>query len=404
MIRWIDETLGTAPFEDPATEGYVKLDVRGLVDGPANTGDALRERIETGLALLREHGTLLVCCDLGISRSNTVAAAIVARRDGIPFGEALALVRSRVGEHRMDYGIVETVRATLEPEPLPPLDAGRVLVTGGSGFVGQWLQRVAGDGLDLVSTSSRDVDVQYSPFELDAVVRRLRPSAIVHLANPRVFHSHEVVGQSLAMLRNVADVCQHHGVFLVYPSSWNVFSGRKGEGDLLLDDDAEPLPYGNYPLAKALGEQMVHYLRRAGRLQAAVLRMTTLYGPGSDNPRFLYRWAERCRAGVALSTHVYTNGRPRLQLLHVSDAARALAVATQRRIDGTFNIGGAEPLTTVEMARVMAGIFGVEAPVEEVPLGTAVAKVVLDTTKARAVLGWEPATTLREGFADLVGV
>jgi len=70
MIRWIDNTLGTAAFEDAATAGHVKLDVRGLVDGPANKSGALQERIETGLAMLRESKQLVVCCDYGISQQH----------------------------------------------------------------------------------------------------------------------------------------------------------------------------------------------------------------------------------------------------------------------------------------------------------------------------------------------
>ena len=78
MIRWINNTLGTAAFEDPATAGHEVLDVRSLVDGPANGVEALRERIEAGLTMLQKSGRLIVCCDYGISRSNTIAAAILA--------------------------------------------------------------------------------------------------------------------------------------------------------------------------------------------------------------------------------------------------------------------------------------------------------------------------------------
>lgn len=401
MIRWIDNTLGTAAFEDPATAGYAKLDVRGLVDGPANKSDTLRERIETGLSMLGEAKQLVVCCDYGISRSNTIAAAILARRDGLSFDDAIALVQQRVREMRMDYGIVQTMRATFDPDPLPPLDPRRVLVTGGTGFLGGWLESVAGDSLELTRLGSKDIDLAASPYGIDAAVRKCRPGSIIHLANPRIYHTHEVVAQSLAMLRNVADVCSEHGVFLVYPSSWIVFSGRKNEGDLTLGDDEAPLPYGNHAMAKTLCEHMIGYLRQSGRLCAAVLRLTPVYGPGSIEPRFLFRTAEHCRAGRPLVTHVYRNGRPRLQLLHAQDAARALAVAAGRRIEGTFNIGGTEARSTRDLARLIAEVLNSPSDSQEIELGATVANIGLDTAKAREILGWSPMVGLREGFSEL---
>jgi UDP-glucuronate decarboxylase len=401
MIRWIDSTLGTAAFEDPATAGHQVLDVRSLVDGPANGSTALRERIKTGLAMLRDSGRLLVCCDYGISRSNTIAAAILAHRDGLTFDESFATVQRQTGEMRMDYGIVQTVRATFPSATLPPLVPGRVLVTGGSGFLGQWLNRVAGDRFDFVRLSSKDMDLAASPFGLDAAVRKHRTDTIIHLANPRIYHTHEVVGQSLAMLRNVADVCHQHGVFLVFASSWVVFSGRKNEGDLLLGDDEPPMPYGNYAMSKALSEHMLAYLQRAEQIQACILRMTPIYGEGSVLPRFLFRTAEACREGRVVTTHNYSNGRPKLQLLHVNDAAESLALAASKKPLGTFNIGGAEAITTQDLARTIASIVGSPFESQETSLHASVANITLDTTKARTELGWTPKISLTAGLSSL---
>ncbi len=402
MIRWIDNTLGTAAFEDPATAGHEVLDVRGLVDGPANAAAALRERIDAGLALLYRAGKLVVCCDYGISRSNTIASAILSKRDGLPFDEALAFVQKQVGEMRMEYGIVQTVRAALGPVTEVPVTKGRVLVTGGTGFLGQWLQRVAGDRFELIRLGSKELDLVSSPFALDAMVRKLRPETVIHLANPRIYHTHEIVGQALAMLRNVAEVCREHGAHLVYPSGWVIYSGRKNEGDIVVGDDDPPLPYGNYAMSKALSEQMLDCLSRAGSIKACVLRITPIYGEGSTLPRFLFRTAEALRAGQPVTTHCYLNGRPRLQLLHARDAALALALAAEKKAEGRFNIGGTEALTTREIAAVMAEVLGTPFESREIQLQAAVANITLDTTKARDVLGWAPRIGLKQGLAELL--
>ena len=401
MIRWIDSALGTAAFGDPATKDHEVLDVRGLVDGRANGTAALRERIDSGLALLRKSERMVVCCDYGISRSNTIAAAILAHRDGLSFDEAFAIVQRQTGEVRMDYDIVQSVRATLDPAPAPPPAPGRVLVTGGSGFLGQWLNRIARDRFELVSLSSRDIDLATSPFGLDAVVRKQRPETIIHLANPRIYHTHEVVGQALAMLRNVTDVCREHGVFLVFPSSWVVFSGRRGDEENVIEDDEAPMPYGNYAMSKALSENMLDHLCMAARIRACILRMTPIYGVGSSLPRFLFRAAESCRNGEPVTTHCYRNGRPRLQLLHAGDAAQALALAAEKKLEGKFNIGGAEPKTTQDLARAIAEVIGAPFESREIQLQATVANMTLDTTKSRELLGWSPKVDLKEGFAGL---
>ncbi|WP_397383722.1 NAD-dependent epimerase/dehydratase family protein [Prosthecobacter sp.] len=401
MIRWINNTLGTAAFEDPATAGHEVLDVRSLVDGPANGVAALRERIEAGLTMLQKSGRLIVCCDYGISRSNTIAAAILARREGISFDEAFATTQLQTGEVRMDYGIVQTVRATFDAPNSQPAVAGRVLVTGGTGFLGQWLNRIAGDRFEFVSHRSKDIDLVASPFGLDAVVRKHRPDTIIHLANPRIYNTHEVVGQSLAMLRNVADVCHQHGVFLVWPSSWVVFSGRKNEGEIVIGDDVSPMPYGNYAMSKALSENMLDYLSKAGHIRACILRMTPIYGKGSSLPRFLFRTAEACLAGTPVTTHCYRNGRPKLQLLHASDAAQALALAAAKRPEGKFNIGSMEARTTQDLARIIAEVLGTPFESQEIQLQASVANITLDTTKARNVLQWSPKMNLKEGFEEM---
>jgi nucleoside-diphosphate-sugar epimerase len=187
----------------------------------------------------------------------------------------------------------------------------------------------------------------------------------------------------------------------VFASSVYVFNGRRNQGDVIVSDDEPPQPFGNYSMAKALCEHMAGYLRQSESLRSTVLRLTSLYGPGSTMPPFLFRMAEHSRAGKPLVTHLYRNGRPKLQLLHVEDAARALIAAAQRRIEGTFNIGGAEAQSTRDLARLIAEILDSSSESREIELEATVANVILDTAKAREMLDWSPKVGLREGFTDL---
>lgn len=401
MIRWIDTTIGTAAFEDPDTAGLPILDVRGLVDGPANALLAIRERVETGLEMLRNLNRLVVCCDLGISRSNTIAAAILALRDGLSFDLAMEMVQHRLGERRMDFGIVQSVRQIMEPATEDVRSIGGMMILGATGFIGKNVSKLAkASGEEFFAADTNAADLASSPFSLDKLIRNCRPSVLVNLAYPRVVHSHEVVGTSLAMLRNVTDVCGHHGIFLVHASCSAVFSGLKNAA-MPLDDDHPCEPYGNHSLAKALAEDMLRYLSRTASLPNCVLRFSPIYGPGGAQPRFLYRVAEQARAGNEVVTHQYQNGRPALQLLHVEDAAHAILLAAKKCHLGFFNIAGDESMATCEIAKRLVEGMGKPFRGREIKLEGSTARIVLDCTKARVKIGWRPCRKLEKSLVEV---
>ena len=68
------------------------IDVRDLVDKAGNSPEAVRKRIIYGARCLKEGKKIVVCCDYGISRSNAIAAGIIASYEGISFDAAVRLV------------------------------------------------------------------------------------------------------------------------------------------------------------------------------------------------------------------------------------------------------------------------------------------------------------------------
>src|SRR5579863_8356841 len=100
MIRWIvPERLGTAADgEYVAKEGDVKVDARTLVDKQGNSTAALREKIDEGVSGYNAGHRVIIVCDFGVSRSNTIGAGILARSRCIGIDAALAEVIRATGE------------------------------------------------------------------------------------------------------------------------------------------------------------------------------------------------------------------------------------------------------------------------------------------------------------------
>ncbi|MGV8857727.1 UDP-glucose 4-epimerase GalE [Rhodoglobus sp.] len=175
----------------------------------------------------------------------------------------------------------------------------RVLVTGGTGYIGAHTVRLLearGDFVvvvDDVVTGDRD-RVPGTPIvelnlvsdcvpELVDILRNYRIDAVIHFAG------HKQVGESVVKpawyyLQNVAGIAQvllameSAGVHkLVFSSSAAVYGDASGE----IDENAPTTPINPYGATKLIGEQLITSAARAWPLRAASLRYFNVGGAGS---------------------------------------------------------------------------------------------------------------------------
>jgi len=398
-IRWITPTLGTAPALQIRPEaGMAVIDVRDLVDKAGNRGDAVRRKIDEGCAALRDGKTAVVCCDYGISRSNAVAAGILALHEAVPFEAAVRRVLEATGEKEIKVEPLQAVRRALGGgQPKTPAQGPRVLVTGGGGFLGVPVSRKLAETLPVAAPGRAALDLRQGSTQLDLLAGEEEIDCIVHLANPRVYTSNVALGDTLTMLRNVLDVCVARDLRLIYLSSWEVYSGYRSTC-LLADESLPLLPKGPYAETKYLCEMLIGHSRRTQGLRCALLRSSPVYGAGSDKPKFIYNFIDKVRQSRRIVTHRYNNGLPALDLLHVDDLVAAVSLAVERDFSGDLNIGTGVATSTLKIAEMLRDMLGGRGEIDSALIDSDTAGIAMDSGKARQALGWRPATGLEQGL------
>ena len=403
MIRWINDHLGTAPALDPSiTSDMVVLDVRDLVDKFGNSPDATRDKIEQGAALMAQGKRVVVCCDYGISRSNAIAAGILSLFRGIKLEQAVKEVVQAIGLQEIKLDPLRSVRNALQEDEGNAGDcAPRILITGGSGFVGRNLLRKMSKRFYVVAPSREEADIAMGALPLDHQVKEYRINCMVHLANPRVYTSNKAFGESLAMLRNVLDVCRGNNIHLIYPSNWEVYSGYR-TGGIVVGEGLPLFPKGPYGEMKMFCENLVHHHRRLYGLKCGILRSSSLYGEDGDRPKFIYNFMEKAKKNEPIRTHVYWNGAPKLDLLYVGDFVSALIAAIERDFTGTLNVGTGRAVSTREIAESIIRRTGSDSSVDSVAVHDYTANITMDISSAHEVLAWQPSITWEEGIDRLI--
>jgi nucleoside-diphosphate-sugar epimerase len=397
-VRWITPQLGTAAAAHRPSGEYEIVDVRDLVDKGGNSVEAIRNKINVGVGLLEEGKRVVVCCDYGISRSNAVAAGILSAYQKIPLDGAVRKVMDATGEMDIKLEPLEAVRNAVGGEAPATTQAGQqtVLVTGGGGFIGQSLIGRLKDDRKVISPLRDALDIEVGRAQLNLLVRAESVNTIVHLANPRVYTSNIALGSTLVMLRNVLEVCVANDIRLIYPSSWEIYSGYSGS--LLADESVPALPRGPYAETKYLAEAMINHWRHTTRLRCTLIRSSPIYGHGGDKPMFLYNFIGKIRQSEPVVTHRYLNGDPALDLLYLDDFVRAILNAVKVEYDGALNIGSGVVSSTREVAELLRAECGGNSPISHTQINSHTARIAMNHAKARDVLGWEPQVNLREGL------
>lgn len=284
----------------------------------------------------------------------------------------------------------------------------RVLVTGGSGFVGRSVvAEFRRHGIDVVVADRTPfpgggVPVVQGDLTDPAVRdRAVTPdlTGIVHLAAiTSVLRSaeqpQETFRYNLEMTQGLLELARTRGVAQFVLASTNAVVGNVGTATITEDSPLRPLtPYG---ATKAACEMLLSGYAGAYGLTTCALRFTNIYGPGmAAKDSFVPRLMRAALSGGGVQ--VYGDGRQARDLVHVQDVAHAIVAAWQRRFTGTAIIGAASSVTVLDLIEAARTATGTSLPVEHVPAKTGeMPAVIVDIARARAELGYRP----RYGLAD----
>jgi len=404
VIRWIRPNLGTAPWLDATGAPDIRIvDVRDAIDGRGNGAAIVASKLNEALAALRAGERVIVCCDHGISRSNAIAAGVLARWEDRPFYEAVRLVMDATGEGEIKIEVLAAVRRAVETETVVARPRGerRVLITGATGDLGGAVRAEIGAFATVFTPDRREIDLLRGPTALDLFAKAHDVTDLVHLASPRIRNIDSALGDSLTMLRTAASVCCENGIFLVFPAGIDVFGGYRCEG-LRADEALPPLPKGIRGETDFLGEVLLAQYRFRRGLECGIARFATTYGGDGPKPYFLNGFIEKARSGREIVTHRYENGPPALDLLHRDDAARGIAMLLEARLPEVFHFGSGETISTPELAERTAGWLQSGSPRSEIAVLDRTGTVAMDTAKAKARLGWEPRILPEVGLREYV--
>lgn len=321
------------------------------------------------------------------------------------------------------------------------------IVTGGAGFIGSAVVRTiiessddivvnidkltyAGnlDSLLPVAENPRYHFLQADICDSKAmaeVFAEHQPDAIMHLAaeshvdrsidGPGDFIHTNIVGSYtlLEAARQYWNSLQADSkeTFRFHHVSTDEVYGSLGDEGMFLETTSYD-PSSPYSASKASSDHLVRAWNRTFGLPVVLTNCSNNYGPYQYPEKLIPLILQKARAGEALP--IYGTGENIRDWLYVDDHARALIlVMKQGSVGETYNIGGHNEVTNIDVVRTLCAILDDREPAKDgKPYADLITYVTdrpghdmryaIDASKIQRDLGWTPEETFETGLAKTV--
>lgn len=241
----------------------------------------------------------------------------------------------------------------------------KVLITGGSGFLGQYLNIVLSEKHDLLTTFYNNCGncIQYNSVKIDLrdftevekIFSKFLPEVVIHTAavsdtllnssiNPK-----DVYNINVRVTEELAKLCKNFNAKLIYTSTDLVYAGYRGS---FLKEDAKLIPVSLYAESKLMGEVKI----RETFNNYLILRTALLFGFGLNHSRsHFHNIYEQLRNNKPVKVFVDQFRSP----ISVNEAARLIGELIEKDISGEIiNFGGPERVSRYELAEKLCEIAG----------------------------------------------
>jgi len=300
----------------------------------------------------------------------------------------------------------------------------RVLITGSSGQIGTNLAlRLQNEGhfvygidirsntwTDQIDTLLQDLSVPYKDFQ-HGIGHGVLPEnidVVVHLAAHAKVH--QLVEQpdraleNITMTYNALEYCRHHKIPIIFSSSREVYGDihryitEESHADFAFTESP-------YSASKISGEALIYSYAQCYDLPYIIFRFSNVYGRFDND-------IERMERVIPLFIRRIKNKEPitvfgekkTLDFTYVDDCVDGIFRGIQLLAGGkdknhTINLAYGEGQSLVDMAKYVGETLGIEPDMTVEPSRVGeVTHYVANIGKARALLGYDPGTRLRDGI------
>ncbi len=322
----------------------------------------------------------------------------------------------------------------------------RLLITGGAGFIGSAVVRLAVarghevinlDALTYAACLENVASVADSPrysfvhadirdrAALDRVFAQHAPEAVLHLAaeshvdrsidGPGTFVETNITGTY-----NLLEAARGHWHAQGRPerfrfqhiSTDEVYGSLPADPTVKFTEDTPYDPRSPYSASKAASDHLVRAWHETYGLPVLITNCSNNYGPFHFPEKLIPVIILNALAGKPLP--IYGDGSNVRDWLYVEDHAEALLTVLERGVPGrSYNIGGENELSNLELVRRLCAVLDELAPRED---GQSYAgqisfvadrpghdaRYAIDPARIRAELGWRPSVTVDEGLRRTV--
>jgi len=289
---------------------------------------------------------------------------------------------------------------------------GKVLVTGGTGFIGtEVVKQLHKKGYEITILGRKDKPegldhVKYIKGNLSNPAKCVFACAgqdyVIHLAakaripesfiNPDEYFDSNVTGT-----RNILTAASAVGIRkFVYAGSSSVYGNNTPPNK----PTHKPDPLNYYAMSKLFGEHLCKQYKIMFNLNYNILRFFTVYSENQPTSLLFGKFAQMVKDGKPVTIH--GDGEYKRDYIHVSDVATACIASMESKVkNDTFNVGTGNNISVnavVEILRKHAPKF--TAVNVDKPRGYA-PETLADISKTKNLLNWSPKIKIDEGLADM---
>lgn len=243
----------------------------------------------------------------------------------------------------------------------------RILITGGSGFLGQYLNLELSKHHEILTLyhqtprnceqfNSQQIDI--SDYEkLKQTFELFKPEVVLHTASISTpqkaseVSSKIVFETNVTSTENLAKLCKQNNTKLIYTSTDLVYAGYRGS---FLEEDAKLIPISLYAETKLMGEEKI----KSTFNNYIILRTALMFGFGLNGTScFFHQMYDKLKAGQKVKVF-YDQFRSPLSVLEAARIINHLCISDIK--DNIINFGGRERLSRYEFGLKLCKAAGLD--------------------------------------------